>query len=219
MKLIGVLLGLLALAQLLAIVQQRQALRTAALRQDSLEVAGDVSRRVLWGRVHVTLRRAYQAEVQLTEALKQGRATGAALVHARLEADSLRHRTVGRTSEDTSRAIVTAAGELVAESLGVTVRAAVVVQPVRALGPVSSQFTWDVVRQPILLDVALVCLPGHRAEARVASSTPGVPMTISGATSRPDVCYPAPRWSPLGLRPPSLPWLVGAFVAGLLVAR
>ena len=210
------LLGLFVLGLLVAVGYQQRALRAAALRQDSLEVAADSSRRFWVGEVQVAARRAFQAEVQLTHALQQGRAAGAALVHARLEADSLRRISTGRTTEDTSRAVVVATGELVAESLGVTVTADVAIAPVRTLGPVVSTFQWDLVRHPVLLDVALVCLPGHRAEARISSPS-AVPLTVIGATSRADVCYPPPRWSPFSLQPPSLPWLVGAFGLGLLV--
>lgn len=213
---VSLALGVTVLALLATLQVQRHALRAAALRSDSLEVAADSSRRWWDGRFQVAARRAYQVEIQLATALKQGQATAASLVHARLEADSLQRVIEGQVTHDSAVGSATARGELAAESLGVTVRADVLIQPVRALGPLTSTFTWNVTRHPVLLDVALVCLPGHRAEARI--STPShVPLTITGAASRPDVCYPPPRWQPFSLRPPSLPWLVGAGLVGYLL--
>ena len=212
-----VLAGLLALIVWLGLTvyAQRRVLRAAQLHADSVEVAADSSRRYWVGQTQVAARRAYQGQVQLAAALQQLQATGATLVGVRLERDSLRRVGVGRASEDTAARTVTARGELAADSLGVTVRADVVLGPVQALGPLTSSFTWDVVRHPILLDVALVCLPGHRAEAQITSPNM-VPLTVTGAASRADICYPPPRWSPFSLRPPSLPWLVGAYLLGRL---
>ncbi len=220
MKQFTLALGAIAAALLGVIAVQRSALRTAALQRDSLEVAADSSRRHWDGELQIAARRAFQAEVQLAHALQQGRATGATLVQLRLEADSLRRITAGQVTHHPTDSTFTASGELAAESLGVTVRADVLLRGLSAVpgATVTSAFQWDVIRHPVLLDVALVCLPGHRAEARVSSPS-AVLLTVQGAASRPDVCYPPPRWSPLSLRPPSLPWVAGAFVAGVLVAR
>lgn len=207
---------LLAVAGLaIALTVQQTALRRAELGRDSAEVARDSSRTFWVGQARVAARRAYQGQVELLHALQQGRATGATLVAVRLERDSLQRITAGQVTHDTAAHTITAHGELAAESLGVGVRADVTVEGVAPVpgAPVTSQFAWQLTREPIPLDVALVCLPGHRAEARVTGPT-WAALTVQGAASRDDICYERPSWSPLSLRPPSLLWLGGAFVLG-----
>ena len=216
-----VLLALLVVisALLLTVTALRGRLRDARLETSNVEAELDRTRTRYVDSLRISERLAKQLEVELSHALKEGRARGASLVHLTVERDSLQRVVLEqRVRIDTTQASVAAASELVAESLGVTVAADVVLQPVRALGPVTATFTWNVVRHPILLDVALVCLPGHRAEARI-SGPPHLPITITGATSRPDVCYPPPRWQPFSFQPPSVLWLGAAFAGGVLVAK
>ena len=207
------LLAICVLGLGLAVGSQQRALRRAELGRDSAEVRADSSRTYWSGQARVAARRAYQGQVELAHALRQGQALGATLVAVRLERDSLQRVSAGRAREDTTARTITATGELHAESLGVAVRASVQLRPVRAVGPLVSEFTWDVQRDPIAIDVAVVCLPGHRAEARITGPS-WAALTVQGAASRDDICYPKPMWSPLSLRPPSLPWLAAAFVAG-----
>lgn len=218
MKHAPVLLLLLTVVGLaIAVTVQQSALRRAELGRDSAEVARDSSRTFWVDQARVAARRAYQGQVELTHALHQRDAVGATLVSVRLERDSLRRVSTGQVTHDTTLHTITAHGELAAESLGVGVRADVTVEGVAPVpgAPVTSRFAWELTREPIPLAVALVCLPGHRAEARVTGPT-WAALTVQGAASRDDICYPKPTWSPLSLRPPSLVWLAGAFAVGWL---
>lgn len=216
----AVLVGLvvLAIAQAAAAAWQRRVNRQLTIDAANARAAADTSRRRIVDNLQLVQRLAYQRTVELAAAVQERGKVGQANVRLRLEGDSLRAvLTEGRvTTPDTGSVVV--AGQLDArDTLGIRVDAVVSVQGVRPGPDLRGFFVWRLERMPATLDVSISCR-GADAVADV-TGPPWLPLTITEAAQRADVCNPPPGWSPWALEAPSLPVAAGLVVIGILLGR
>jgi hypothetical protein len=211
-------LVVLAVAQGAAAAWHAAQLRRERIAAANARAAADTSRRRIVGDLQLVQRLAYQRTVELAAAVRERGKVGQANVRLRLEGDSLRAvLTPGRvTTPDTGTVVV--AGQLDArDTLGVRVDAVVSVTGVRPGPDLRGFFVWRLERAPATLDVSISCR-GADAVADVVGP-PWLPLTITEAAQRADVCNPPAGWSAWSLNAPSLPVAAGLVVIGILLGR
>lgn len=208
----------IALAQAIALYLGRRALWEANVATANAKAKGDSTRTRLVGELAIAERLVIQKQVELDEALQRKGQTDQALVRIRLERDSLIARTpVAIVVPVADRPLELRAKFDGRDSLGIYVATLTTLEGVAVTRPDPVGWVrWEVVREPLQLDVALSC-HGHDAVAQVAGPR-WATIDIARVEQRPELCNPRPTWRPFSFEAPSLP-IAGALLAGGWILR
>lgn len=137
---------------------------------------------------------------------------GAALAQLELLGDSLERMHLAVAVEEDSGTFRTADSLDARDSTGIFVKAQVAL----TLEPLQAQWQWNLVRDPLNLNVAFIC-QGRDAAVRVTGPS-WADLNVAQAAQDPMFCNPLPKpWNPFSIKPPSVPWALALFIGGFLL--